>query len=221
MEKNINICIPTLNRYDLLERLIDSLLKSTIQITKIFIVDNGTKLDLDYFNNKYPNLLIIMNFGYNLGIAASWNWFGKYVNEYRIVCNDDIVFHPNAVKELIKSSTPDRVPFPTGIPDMNAFSCFLWNDDIIEKVGYFDEQISPNYGYFEDNDYNHRMNLVGITILPVPEATVDHDNSSTIKLYSKREKDEHDIKFRRARRNYLKKWGGLPTREIFKTPYNK
>jgi GT2 family glycosyltransferase len=219
--REINICIPTLNRYDLLEKLIESVTKSTIPVTKIFIIDNGCGLDNNYLHGKYNGLIDIQNFGYNLGVAASWNWFGKYVKEYRLICNDDIEFHPETIGCIINNSLPDFITYPAGVSNMNSFSCFLWNDDIIEKVGYFDETISPNYGYYEDNDYSHRMSKVGIGLNAIQKCTLNHLTSSTIKAFTTSEMSQHHKKFRKAQENYKRKWGGLPGQERFDTPYKR
>lgn len=180
----INICVPTLNRYDLLDNLIESVTKSLVKVNKVFIIDNGNSIDTNYFCGKYGDLIKINSFGYNLGVAKSWNWFGKFVPQYRIITNDDIVFYPETIGCIIEHSLPDYITYPAMISNMNSFSCFLWNDDIIEKVGYFDETISPNYAYFEDNDYSHRMSKVGIGLNAAHNCPIEHSKSSTIKMFT-------------------------------------
>ena len=219
--KEVNVCVPTLNRYDLLEKLIESTLHSTLKVNKVYIIDNGQGLDNFFLNTKYPDYLDIQYFGYNLGVAASWNWFGKYVPEYRIICNDDLIFYPDTLEKIINSCIKDHICYPGGITNMNSFSCFLWNDEIIEKVGWFDETISPNYGYFEDNDYSHRMGKVGVGLFAIHDASLEHNTSSTIKAFSAPEMSQHHKKFNNAKENYRKKWGGLPGNEKYETPYNR
>jgi GT2 family glycosyltransferase len=77
---------------------------------------------------------------------------------------------------------------PYGV--LNGFSCYGIRDSLIEKVGYFDEDISPGYAYFEDNDYMRRLHLAGID--PVEsEASATHDTSSTLKAFTPEQVNIH------------------------------
>ena len=206
----LNVCVPVLNRYDLLDRLIASVSCSTIK-ANIFIVNNGNKkLSLDGIS--------ILNLGMNLGVAKAWNWFIRNVPEIRLICNDDIEFLPDTLEKLVSAYDEDHLIIPN-LGQANAFSCFIIPDKVVEIVGLFDETISPNYAYFEDNDYAYRMGLAGITGTPVPDATVNHPVSSTLKAMTKLERDSHDKKFKLAKTNFIKKWGGKPGEEKFLKPY--
>lgn len=210
----VNVCIPTLNAYSELIKCIDSISESTIKVDNIFILDNGGK-----FYRDYPSNLSIIRAERNLGVAKSWNWFISNVPEIRIICNDDVQFSPDAIEKMVASYTEDRLIFPNALGNMNSFSCFILPNKIIEKVGLFDESISPNYAYFEDNDYHRRMKLAGFDIATC-DAAVGHSQSSTIKNYGKSMRSEHHRKFDIAKKNYIKKWGGIPGEETFTTPYN-
>ncbi len=94
-------------------------------------------------------------------------------------------------------------------------------NNIVNSVGLFDEWISPNYGYFEDNDYHRRMKLLGFDIRPIESAGVIHVGSSTLKNFSPYEEKIHHERFRAARDRYIQKWGGLPGEEKFLTPFGK
>ena len=118
------------------------------------------------------------------------------------------------------ASTADLV-FVHGLRTTNIFSIFLVRDTCIERVGMFDEAISPNYAYYEDNDYMRRINLAGNIVLEGVHTLVDHLGSQTIAAFDSKQKFEHHRKFEIARKNYIKKWGGMPTQEKYLTPYNK
>ena len=213
----ITICIPTLNRYDLLEKCIGSLKKSTIKPDSIFIIDNGKK----YEENATAGIPISIHTPFeNMGVAASWNWFMKNVPEKRIICNDDLTFFEDTIELLVNADDNNSVLFPAGAPAANSFSCFLMPDKVIEIVGFFDEKISPNYAYFEDNDYHRRMIIEEIELRGVPNCKIGHKNSSTLNAYTSAERKEHHVKFGRAASNYAKKWGGSVGNEKFATPYN-
>jgi GT2 family glycosyltransferase len=202
----INICVPVLRRYDLLEKLVKSVNNSTVS-ANIFIVNNGKeKVNISGDNIK------IFTFGLNVGVASSWNFFLRNVPEIRLITNDDIEFYPDALQKLIENYNENNLIVPN-LGDTNIFSCFIMSNKVVEKVGYFDETISPNYGYFEDNDFSHRMSKEGIGLTIVNDARVNHLQSGTLKSLNGEEKQLHHQKFRFARSNYIKKWGGLPGKE--------
>jgi GT2 family glycosyltransferase len=214
----VTICIPTLNRYDLLEKCIGSLKNSTIKPDGVFLIDNGGKYE-ERANVHIP--ISVHTPKENMGVAASWNWFMKNVPEKRIICNDDITFFEDTLEVLLKADNGESVFFPAGAPAANSFSCFLIPDKVIEIVGFFDETISPGYAYFEDNDYHRRMILENIELLGVPNCRIGHKNSSTLNAFTGKQRKEHHVKFGAAARNYAKKWGGSVGNEKYKTPYNK
>jgi len=216
----MNICIPVLNRYDLLDRLLESLLESEVVPTKVCVIDNGSNFSI---KKEFARLNIeTYRPQQNIGVAKSWNWFIKNVPEIRLITNDDVVFYPNTIGELIKAYKDNYLIFPNGMAgDISSFSCFMLSDKIVKDVGYFDEDISPNYAYFEDNDYHRRMLAKGYDIKQAKNAFVGHFISATLARYSVGELAQHHDKFRLARKNYTKKWGGLPGKETFLTPFNK
>jgi GT2 family glycosyltransferase len=210
----ITLAIPTLSRYELLEKCIKSAEAGTIKPDRYLVIDNGGKLNL-----KLPKLEIV-NFGENLGVAKSWNYFIKYTEEIRIICNDDIYFHPDTIRNLLSEYEPNQITCTRDL-EASSFSLFIIGNELVNAVGLFDETISPNYAYFEDNDYSYRMSLLGYEIHRVQNCSCGHFGSATLKNYSSAEMDEHHRKFRIAQDNYKKKWGNLPGKEIFTTPYGK
>lgn len=212
----INICIPTLTRVDLLHKMLHSVLddKNTLKPDRIYIIDNGNQYLSDYIKESAYQIYIP---GYNLGVAGSWNWFCKNVPEIRLICNDDMFFYEDTIETWIKGYDENFVVYPGGVPSTNSFSAYMIPDKIFNDVGEFDETISPNYAYFEDNDYHRRMLFKGYDLKTVENCRLGHTQSSTIKRLNI---TEHHIKFRLAQSNYIKKWGGLPGAEVYDTPYN-
>ena len=210
--KQINLCIPTLNRYDLLTKCVLRAVNGTVKPTQILIIDNGCELERPNIENLH-----VYNFGKNIGVAASWNFFIKNTAEYRIICNDDVEFFPDTIETLLTAYEENYAVYP-GMPSDNSFSCFILPDKIIKDVGYFDEKISPNYAYFEDNDYFRRMNLAGYSTKKAIESKLNHFTSATLKGYNPIEKENHHRLFRIAQSNYIRKWGGVPGNERFTVP---
>ncbi len=216
----VNICVPTLNRYDLLTMLIRSAEKSDVPVDYYFVIDNGMKLTKDYFSfvRDYKNRLQLYVPLQPMGVAESWNRFIITVPEERIIVNDDLIFDSKTIGNVV--STPGDLVYITTLSTINMFSFFLIRNSCVKKIGMFDESISPGYAYFEDNDYFRRMELGGVTWKSIA-SNVNHLGSQTMKAYTPQELEAHHQKFRRAQSNYVRKWGDLPGKERFDIPYGK
>jgi hypothetical protein len=203
----INLCIPTLNQYQLMIELMVSADKGNVPPDKFYVFDNGGKLE------PVDKRVTIYKAPCNLGVAKSWNWFINNVPDIRIISNDDLVFGPETIANM-SNAILDGAEFVglDNISGLNLFSLFAITDKCVEKVGLFDEDISPNYAYFEDNDYHRRMNLLGVKTTYV-KGDVIHVGSATLKSYTPEELEQHHQKFRRAKANYILKWGGEPGKE--------
>lgn len=167
-----------------------------------------------------------------------------------LICNNDIILHPEALWRVaerfrkgdvgmvtcmdIRGEIEARIVHPsiTAVSNIRAvdkenvdeapnpnFSAFAVNKECWDMVGKFDEVFAP--AYFEDNDYHYRMNLAGVKAIVCPPAMFYHYGSRT-----QNEANENGLpfvsggEFENARAKFVKKWGGLPGKETFKTPYN-
>jgi hypothetical protein len=190
---------------------IKSLENGSLKPDMYYIIDNGKII------NQYIPKAFVQRPGFNCGVAKSWNWFIKEVPEIRIICNDDLIWGADSLKILMDHYVEDRITCPF---IANMFSCFILPDKIIKEVGLFDEAISPNYGYFEDGDYYRRMLLKGYGIPNDIYCGIEHEKSTTLRLFNDEERHNHDVKFRLAAKNFTKKWGGSPGKETYTVPYN-
>jgi len=201
--------IPTINRYDLLKETLDKYYME-FPGTKIFIVDNGHQNI-----TPHPQLIIIQPVS-NLGVASSWNVLCNTIfmhgYDWAGILNDDV--HWGVTKEqVIEFLTKHQGKgFITTTKDWCVFCLFhkTW-----QVVGPFDKKFFP--AYFEDNDYAYRMQLAGIT---------QHHNPFCDPLLYRRSQSLHHDKslvanFMVNQQYYINKWGGLPGKERFKTPFNK
>jgi GT2 family glycosyltransferase len=200
----IHVCVPVLKRYDLLRELLVSLSRSDLPVDMIHVVDNGRNsvsikaafeglsLRSDVYTPLRP-----------MGVAETWNWFIKNTTAERLITNDDVTFAPRSLGEIWASPAPF-------VSCTFGFSCFLIRDSCVDRVGMFDESISPGYAYFEDMDYLRRMRLAGV-IDAVVECGVKHVQGATLAAYSPEELDDHHRKFQLAQANYTAKWRGKPS----------
>lgn len=118
----------------------------------------------------------------NLGVPASWN-LGIKVTPHApwwMVCNFDVTFGRGALEQFDHASTRDRVTLSQDVPE---WCCFTIGDEVVSKVGLFDEGFYP--AYFEDWDYRDRCIAAD---MPPRHTTISvgHSNSSTMANYPHR-----------------------------------
>lgn len=209
----INLCVPVLNNYAGLDELIRSAEAGSVIPDNYFVIDNGGK----WVYEDNPKITVIKP-GENWGVSVSWNYFAIYVPEIRIILNDDVSFQKNSLRDFIKGMNPEKLCYSFNNGTMNSFSFFSLPDTVIEKVGLFDTKFSP--AYYEDNDYAWRLHLEGDELFPV-DCMVNHVGSQTLKNLSSQEREIHDENFRKNTTLYIRKWGGYPGNEVYRTPFNR
>jgi GT2 family glycosyltransferase len=202
----VHLCIPVLKRYDKLKDLLTSLHSSTVKPDVIHVIDNGqAPRRLEWACRESTSALDLYTPTQPMGVAESWNWFVQNTPDERIISNDDVLYAPQSLERMIATSGI----MVAGLVGQ-AFSCFLLRDECIEKVGFFDEEISPGYAYFEDCDYEQRMRDAGVYFVHCEDSGVTHAKSSTLEALGPHERKLHTERFLVAQANYLKKWGKMP-----------
>ena len=207
---NFFIGIPTINRADLLNEALKKYVKD-FPTTHIIVFDNG---DQDIWQ-KHENILLIKNTGENLGVAGSWNILlnhGFISNDYALILNDDIYLGrtEDDIQVILELFENDDMILGKGV----NWSVFLIRKRLVEEIGYFDENIYP--AYFEDNDFAYRMYLAGKTKAHTEMLNPRiYRNSMTIQ-----KNPELNHNFEKNRQYYIRKWGGMPSKETFIKPFN-
>ena len=160
--------IPTLCRYDLLERLLAGVPQSTLLPREVCVIDNGRSFTPPA---SYPIPLTVVRPPHNLGVAASWNLLGRmYRPADLVMCNDDVAVHRDSFSRLLAADA-DLV-----IGD--NFSFFLQREGAWRAIGEYDEEFWP--AYWEDTDYTVRIQRLGAAVRTAQlPPLVHHDTSST------------------------------------------
>jgi GT2 family glycosyltransferase len=142
------LAIPVLNRFDLLEQVLDSI---NYPIENILIIDNSGS----YKTNR-QNVHVI-NMPSNIGVAASWNLAIKSFPHasYWLIGSNDTKFIDESLKNFYNQSSSDKL-----ILSLQLWNTFSIGAEIVKKIGLFDENYYP--AYHEDTDYMERMRLNGI-----------------------------------------------------------
>ncbi len=204
--------IPTINRYDLLQEALNKYKVSYPDI-RIIIVDNGDQCIPDDIQN-----VIVYRPGRNIGVAASWNFicntaFTLHNKRYVALLNDDIILGLDQDKLneiLLENDNHEEVGI---INSEKQWSAFVLSRNTYNLVGDFDEKFYP--AYFEDNDYEYRLKVSGIAILQDPRL-----NPEVYRQSMTSHKDQNiNNGFMSNREYYMKKWGGLPGNEQYRTPF--
>lgn len=95
------------------------------------------------------------------------------------------------------------------------FSCFCFGRSLFQQIGRFDEKIPL---YFEDNDAHYRIRGSGFEALSY--APYWHYGSTTTNSNPEIQERVANL-YRQSEAYYSQKWGGLPGREVFKTPFGR
>lgn len=204
IREDLIFAVPTLNRYEALLSLLRSVEIGTIRPAAYLIIDNGGKLKDEIKKNgwKLPAMSEIIEPGENIGVAASWNLaLGKGI-KYTVLAGDDCIFEADALEKLLASADKNDGPglfWPRLDDGCSEWGCFLQNKSLTDLVGMYDERFWP--GYFEDDDYRHRMSLFGIAPVRVPAAFVNHIGGATSHQF-----DQSTLWINEQR--YEEKWGG-------------
>ena len=201
--------IPTINRADLLNEALE---KYFIDFYKndIFIVDNGNQ---DIINREERFEIYKPN--KNLGVAKSWNIILDKAVELGyprvLILNDDVYLgkHRKDVEQLIETYYHADL-----IHSTKNFCSFIMTTFAYKMYGGFDEDFFP--AYFEDNDFKYRLKINGGYSTETEQLDPEvYRNSMSIK------KDiDLNNNFQKNEKRYIEKWGGLPSEETFKTPFN-
>jgi len=205
------ILIPTINRKDLLMEALEHYVVAYPN-TQIFILDNG-KQDIPRLSTN----MTIYEMSENLGVAGSWNWLIKNAIKHLysdfLILNDDVILKKgeSEINALIQQGGENTFYV---CKTFYNWSSFILNRTIFEKVGEFDETFKKCF--FEDNDYSYRMQLAGVNYAFHDSLNPEvYRNSQTIA------KDPTLSGYLENEQYYIKKWGGKPSSETYKTPFGK
>lgn len=174
----MKLIVPVLNRYDLLNRMIESI---DHPIERLLIIDNGWGIknpdEGPVCNNPMVQTMDVINMYSNLGIAPAWNLGVKNYpfEEVFYFTSNDCIFSPGTLAELERQSARDKVTISELWPHWQLFSV---GDKVFETCGLFDEAIFPMN--FEDDEFQWRVTAMGFEVRKANLPMV-HDGQMTFK----------------------------------------
>lgn len=220
------IGIPVLNRGDLLRR---SLMSFDYPVRRIVVVNNGNDpsvaeaLDELLALPQFQESLMIYRPGYNMGVAASWNWLCRHSAvdcPYRMLVGNDMLFEPGALQKFHEFTEPRAQEYAM-VRCFQGYGILALTERGIRNVGPFDESFYP--AYFEDNDHHYRLRLLGEkdTDVSIPLFHGEQGKGSCTINSDPELARRNSITFGNNYAYYGRKWGGPPHHEQFKTPFNR
>jgi hypothetical protein len=194
--------IPTLCRYDLLAKLIQSAEDGSELPDEYLIIDNGGKLDLELLGQLVETSRMLpirlISPGENWGVARSWNHIIELAGEEPVVIsNDDIIFNHKTFEEMAHATKTH--PFVDGL----QWALFAQTPECKVRVGLYDEHFYP--AYYEDTDYNIRLDRAGIIPFCALSEPVQHIGWATTR--TSEDAQWIDEMRERNRQYFVRKWG--------------
>lgn len=164
----------TIKRFDLADRLVRSI---DHPVEHLVIIDNSGTGSYIPPKSTFVKNTWVLPIPFGLGLVGAWNLIIKATPyaPYWVCVNDDAWFEPGALEKICHEADPTTISFPSIIPH---WSCAIFGEDVIAKVGLYDERFYPLY--FDDNDMERRIRHAGFEPNWI-NAKVNHDNSSTLK----------------------------------------
>ena len=175
----MKLIVPVLNRYDLLNRMIESI---DHPIETLLVVDNGAGLRAPdelgpKCSNDYVKQFHVLSLPSNLGISTSWNLGVKALPFESVFyfTSNDCVFQPGTLAKLEAESSTCDVTISQLWPHWQLFSV---GEEVFENCGLFDEAIFPMN--FEDDEFLWRVTEMGFTVKDA-DLPMQHDGQMTFK----------------------------------------
>jgi GT2 family glycosyltransferase len=156
--------LPTLTRHDLVVKMLASI---DYPVGLLIIVNNHPNANFEG-TDSIPDCVAdyrVLNMPANLGCAGSWNLGIKCSPVFApwwMIVSDDVVFQPGALEGFAAECSPDDLTISDEWPHYQFFGV---GENVVEKVGLFDENIFP--ANFEDDDYQRRCEVAGVAIRQV------------------------------------------------------
>ena len=185
----VSIIIPTLNRYQYLDRCIKDLEKQTYRNFELIVVDQSEPFNSKFYENRSIDIKLIHQESKGLWKARN-NAIRKSQGEYILLYDDDSIIEPNWIEMHMKCLDYYDVNISSGVSLATvgskiptSYSFYRWADQIdtgnvlikkhvFRKIGLFDEQFEGMR--LGDGEFGYRAFLQSIPMISNPEACRIH-----------------------------------------------
>ena len=181
----VSVIIPTLNRYDYLERCITDLEKQNYKNFELIVVDQSNPFRPEFYKNRSIEITLIRQENIGLWMARN-NAIRKSKGEFILLYDDDSIVEQNWIELHLKCIDYFKVNISSGVSLATIgskipknYSFYRWADqidtgnvlikkDVFRKIGLFDEQFEGMR--LGDGEFGFRAFLNSIAIISNPEA---------------------------------------------------
>jgi glycosyltransferase involved in cell wall biosynthesis len=185
----VSVIIPTLNRYEYLERCITDLEKQKYKYFELIVVDQSEPYQPSFYENRNIEINLIRQETKGLWMGRN-NAIRKAKGEYILLYDDDSIIEPNWIEMHLKCIDFFNVNISSGVSLAavgskipKSYSFYRWADqidtgnvlikkDIFRKIGLFDEQFEGMR--LGDGEFGFRSFLNSIAMISNPEACRIH-----------------------------------------------
>ena len=216
------IALPVISRGDMLKRCLESL---DYPVDNLIVFVNSedpsiTKTLSELKNSNIRNLVVQHRYKYGRGCGPAFNEVIKAFphGPYWMLVGADNYFHPGNLAKIDQYCRENSETF------------YFWASDVIpiltvrgvSTIGLFDENLYPCY--FEDSDYVYRIKLAGSEPRGIPHVGVGHGSEAirgNVTTHTNLDyKFKNEITYSQNKDYYVRKWGGEPGKEIYRSPFN-
>jgi GT2 family glycosyltransferase len=169
--------VPILVGPDILRRMLATI---DYPVKKLIIIDNGDALrQSSGWPVEHVQSTKVIKMPANLGVAGSWNLGVKAAPfaPWWLIVNFDVEWPAGSLEAFAAQASGADVLLAES---PQPWSAFALGEDVVQRVGLFDEGFHP--AYFEDNDYELRCAVEGVkvrrSLIPII-----HHNSSTLGFF--------------------------------------
>ena len=218
---------------------------------QVYVIDDQSDQDTKDWIKNEKEIKGFIDPPNSTGLAYNWNLGIKEAIKDKcthfLVANNDILFHPETIDNLVERINEGDAVMVTGVnvvgmcerpekiyelkisepfnesehPD---FSCFMITERTIKLIGWFDDRYIG--AYFEDQNYHARIVMLGHKAISYTKAPYYHYASQTLKD-NPRWGDIIQEKFRHNQTLFGEQFGKLPLGDpdrmrggYFPFPYN-
>lgn len=203
---------PHYNRPDLTDRMLASI---DVPVGRGLVIDNSLS---GYSPNVGPEWRVFQPPFGSMGLPGSIN-FGitqTYDAPWWLWASNDLVFGPGdlaAISSLMDDPAPHMVTY--------RFAFLALNRAVVERIGLFDEWTAWPL-YFDDSDFARRALLADIPIIHDNWHITEGEGHRTHSMTITESETAHanNRSWAINEKAYVAKWGGLPGKEKFETPWD-
>ena len=170
------IGIPVINRADLLARCVHCIDVADRIVVIVNSRDRQFLADVEAIAKTDARLEVLPQ-ERNLGIAASWNLLRQICSEEWVtIGSNDCFLHPGSLAKGCAMASSTKA----GLLYLCQQNFFLWSRTCVAQVGWYDDSGGFYPAYYEDCDYDRRLDLGGVPRLDVPGAGAEHLGSQVV-----------------------------------------